>query len=233
MDQEERTAPPTERRRRQAREQGLGPRSQDLSLACRLLGIAAALQFCGSTLFLGLADLISEAFQQELSQHPSAESMVSGLTNSAAGIALNSALFVAWIVGSSIIARLAQVGFRIDVSEMTPDINRISPTTGFQKLLRLENSGLSLIQLVKFLLLISIGCSFVWSHLGQLLSLADEDIADGCRISGSLLLSLTWTLAVVQLAVGAMDYGWQYWKFEQSLKMTPDEVRQEQRSRGS
>jgi flagellar biosynthetic protein FlhB len=227
MDQEDRTAPPTERRRREAREQGRGPRSQDLSLACRLLGVAAAIQFCGANFVLGLAELLSNAFQRPLVNSLSSESAVAGFMESAATVALNLALFVSWIVASGLLARLAQVGFRLDFAEIAPDWERISPTIGFSKLLRLENVSLSVINVAKFLLLVSIGGWFVWSHLGHLLALSEEDVVDGSRLAGTLLISLAWQLAIAQMAIGAFDYGWQYWKFEQSLTMTPEEVRQE------
>jgi flagellar biosynthetic protein FlhB len=232
MDQEERTAPPTERRRRQAREQGLGPRSQDLSLACRLVGVALALQFAGSSLVTSLANVVSDGFLQQPEMIVSPDVAVGRLFSAVSAITLNLMLFIGWILGTSLLARLAQVGFRFDVSGVTPDMHRISPATGLQKLLRFENGGMALINLIKFLLLISIGCSYVWSHQGQLLALAEEDIADSCRVGAGLLLPLTWLLAVTQLTIGAADYGWQYWKFEQSLKMSPEEVRQEERSGG-
>jgi flagellar biosynthetic protein FlhB len=232
MDQEERTAPPTERRRRQAREQGLGPRSQDLSLACRLVGVALALQFAGSSLATSLSNVVSAGFLQPPEMAISPDVVVDRVFSAVSTVTLNVVLFMSWILGTSLIARLAQVGFRFDVSEVTPDMHRIAPATGLQKLLRFENGASSLINLVKFLLLTGIGCSYVWSHLGQLLALAEEDISDGYRIGGGLLLSLTWLLAGTQLVIGAADYGWQYWKFEQSLWMTAEEVRQEERSGG-
>lgn len=232
MDQEERTAPPTERRRRQAREQGLGPRSQDLSLACRLIGVALAIQFNGSSLVTSLMNVASDGLLQTPEMTLAPDVAVDRLFGAVSAVALNLMLFMTWILGTSFIARLAQVGFRFDASEVTPDMHRVSPATGLQKMLRFENGWLSLINLAKFLLLIGIGCGYVWSHLGQLLELAEDDIVDGCRIGGALLAALTWLLAITQLTIGAADYGWQYWKFEQSLKMTPEEVRQEGRSGG-
>lgn len=228
MSQDDRTAPPTERRRRQAREQGIGPRSQDLCVGCRLVGIAAALQFSGANLLLGLAQLLTDSLQRPLNNGLSTESAVSNLSDAAAMVAVNLAQFVAWILVSGVVARLAQVGFRIDFSEVTPDFERINPATRLQQVLTIDNGIRALFQLLKYLLLIGIGGWFIWSRLGQFSVLAETDLADGCQFWGLVLLSLTWQLAFIQLAIGLVDFGWQYWKFEQSLKMTQEEVRQEQ-----
>ncbi|MDB5388800.1 MAG: flagellar biosynthetic protein FlhB [Planctomycetaceae bacterium] len=227
MESDDRTAPPTERRRRQAREQGLGPRSQDLGLACRLIGIAAALQFCGSSLVIAIADMLLVSFTQPIGNRLSQETALASFFNVAASVATQLALFVSWILVSSVIARLVQVGFRVDFSDVIPDFKRISPTSGMHKLLQMENGYLALINGGKFLLLLGAGSWFVWSHLGQLAALLEEDVSDGCRLSGSMLLALTWQLALVQLLIGVLDYGWRYWKFEQSLKMTLEELKQE------
>lgn len=234
MDQEDRTEPPTERRRSEAREQGLGPRSNDFSLACRLIGIAAALQYCGPNLVLGLANLLSESFSHNpLESTISVEYATSRMTSAAAAVSLNFAAFAGLILGSGLVARLAQVGFRLDFSEVTPDLTRLHPGTGLQKMFRLENGLFSLVSTTKFLLWLGIGCAFLWTHIGQLTALMDEEIATACRMNGSMLLSLIWKLAIAQLAIGCLDYGWQYWKFEQSLKMTQEEVRHERRSSAS
>jgi flagellar biosynthetic protein FlhB len=227
MEQDERTLAPTERRRRQAREQGRGPRSHDLSLACRMLGVAAGLQFCGSKMILGLAELMTVAFQTPIMMRPSIDSVTALILNSVMSVALNLAGLFAWIVGAGLVGRLVQVGFRLDFAEVNFDAHRMNPLDGLGKIFRPRNTLLSLGNFVKFTALISVGGWYFWSQLEQLLALPDEEIASSCVVIGKMVLNLAWFLAVVQLIAGCVDYGWQYWKFEQSLRMTPEELRSE------
>ena len=79
LDIDDRTEQPTARRRRQAREQGLGPRSVDFSTACRLLGVAVAIQFFGSSLITELSRYLTDVLQRPLVAAMTPAASVSGL----------------------------------------------------------------------------------------------------------------------------------------------------------
>jgi len=227
MDHEDRTAPPSERRRRQAREQGLGPLSTDLCLGVRMLGIAAGLHWFGSTLVRQLGELMCTALQSPVIETMTIDAWTSQFASSVLVLAASVAGLLGTITGAGLLARLIQVGFRINAGEVIPDIQRISPSLGIHRMLRWENVTVACVAFLKFTLIATVGGWFVCSRLDQLQGLAEYETSALCITVGQILLSLLGTLAIVQSALGCLDYAWQYWKFEQSLKMTPQELRDE------
>ena len=67
----------------------------------------------------------------------------------------------------------------------------------------------------------------------SLMLLAESDVATIGEEVGSSIVTLAWQLAGVALFFGLADYGLQVWKFEQSLKMSPEEVREEARQQAA
>src|SRR4051812_32090631 len=109
---DDKTEQPTERRRRRAREDGLGPRSADLSVACRLLGVAVALQFFAGPLFVELAKSVTESLQRPLLAEVTADSVVSTTWDTLVRVALPFLGGWACIWAGSLTAHALQVGWR-------------------------------------------------------------------------------------------------------------------------
>ena len=57
----------------------------------------------------------------------------------------------------------------------------------------------------------------------------DVDTAAFCRQTGTWLVSLAFQMALGLVVLAGLDYGFQLWKFEQDIKMTKQEVRDELR----
>ena len=226
MDPEDRTALPTERRRRQAREKGLGPRSSELSHGFRALAIAAGLQFFGPVLVAGLLDGVSQSFQPA-KQAVTIDEYVTSISSSASTAGWSLIGFWALITGSAIASRMVQVGVYINPAELIPDLLRLNPATGVFKMFSWNNLTLTASHVVKLTLYLGLTGWYLWNNHGTLLALMEEELAEGSVRFGTLVVSLFWAFAGLQLVLGCLDFGWQYWKFEQSLKMTPDEVRDE------
>ncbi|MDB5336872.1 MAG: flagellar biosynthetic protein FlhB, partial [Planctomycetaceae bacterium] len=129
-------------------------------------------------------------------------------------------------------AHFLQVGFRFQVQDVLPDFSRLSLTQGFAKLWRIENVSQAGWGFVKYVAMVGLGGWYLWSNLGRLSALSECDLATGAHIIGNCFVTLAWLLAAVFLMFGLCDYGYQLWKFEQSLKMSPAELREELRNEG-
>lgn len=229
LDIEDKTEQPTARRRREAREQGLGPRSADFSTACRFVGVAAALQFCASNLVVELSRHLTEALQQPGGRELTPASFVSQAWEAIGRMGLAGLGMVGCLWISCLAAHFLQVGLRFNLTDVMPDLSRLSPARGIGKLLRLESACQAGWGLVKFAAVLSFGGWHLWSQLGRLSALTDNDVSTIAQMVGGGLVLLAWQLAALFLTFGLADYGWRYWKFEQSLKMSPAELREELR----
>jgi len=70
---------------------------------------------------------------------------------------------------------------------------------------------------------------FVKGRTPEFLHAIDLDILGFCRQLGNWLVALAFQLSLGLFVLAAFDYGFQLWKFEQDIKMTKQEVRDEMR----
>ncbi len=232
LDVEDKTERPTERRRRQAREEGLGPRSPDLTTACRLLGIAAAMHFFGARLILELSQFLTDSLKTPFASELTSDMVVSYAWNAILRLALPAVGCCGCLWGCCLAGHFLQVGFRFQIQDVLPDFSRLSPERGLSRLWRLENVSQAMWGLIKYATIVTFGGWYLWSTLGRLSMLSESDLGTIAQVAGQSLVTLAWLLAAVFLLFGLGDYGYQIWKFEQSLKMSPAELREEARNDG-
>ncbi len=227
IDIEDKTEQPTERRRRLAREEGLGPRSAAFTVSCRLLGVAIALQLFGSRLVQDCARVMTESLQKPLAVQLTVSLITSRGWDAVVHIGGSALGCGACVLVAGLAAQWFQVGFRFQTAELLPDASRLSPSRGLSKLWNFDNLVQAVLALIKYLAVLAFGGWYIWSSLGRAVSLADSDVGTIAQMIGSSTVTLAWQLAGLFLIFGLADYGYQFWKFEQSLKMTPAEIREE------
>jgi flagellar biosynthetic protein FlhB len=141
---------------------------------------------------------------------------------------LKTALPVMMIIAIiSLAANLLQVGFVFSFEPLMPQLDRINPISGFQRLFSLR----SLVELVKSLCKIAIIGYFVYRFIAreivQVPQLISADLADSLRVSSGLIVDLALEIGAVILVLAALDYFYQWWEHTKSLKMSKQEVKEE------
>jgi flagellar biosynthetic protein FlhB len=126
-----------------------------------------------------------------------------------------------------------QVGFRISTKSLTPDFTRIDPLKGMTKLVSIKSG----VELIKSVLKVGIVAWVMWSFLSaEYPSLVD--LAGMAPIAAGLaIFDLCWRLlaraTTAILIIAILDYLYQKIQFEQTLRMTKQEIKEEyKRSEG-
>jgi len=224
---QERTERATPRKREQAREKGQVARSADVSSVCVLLAGVLALYFFSHHLYRGLAAVIRSG----LSFDRITEFSSAGCLQLCSTVLLRFLVMLLPVMGAVFLAALAanliQVGFHLSGQALAPRLDKLSVSKGFGRLFSLR----SLVELVKSLLKLGIvgGVAYlaVKGQSAGLLSLYDmSPNAITAFILGAALKLFLW-VGLIMALVAALDYGFQRWKFEQELKMTKQEVKEE------
>lgn len=223
----ERTQPPTPRRRQEARRRGQTARSADLSLAAVVLGGAVALSLAArwtvrDVQALGRAFWGGQLWGEELSFELLRLAALQGLA-AMRGVALV-AVLVAAVAAAS---QLAQVGFLVSGYPLVPQLARLNPLAGLQRLFSLR----SVVELLKGLAKAAAVAWAGWGVVSQVVAsgerlVAMEPLAAAAWVASLAqqeLLRMGWVL----LIVGAADYAYQRWEYEQSLRMSREEVKDE------
>jgi flagellar biosynthetic protein FlhB len=226
---EDRTQPPSKRRRQLAREQGQVAHSPELTAAAGWLAAVVALGFCGGGLASGLAGLMRGALS---------EWDPGGMPADAAGLAARVrgvAWALAWPLGVILAAFAAgataahqlQVRGLWSSHLILPDPIRLwTPGRGPGPTARAGRAGWAALKAVVFL------AALVWvirAGWGEVLRLGSLEKAGLAHEASRSVLRLAGVLAGVLVVLGLADYGLCYWRFESMLRTTPEEQREDRR----
>jgi flagellar biosynthetic protein FlhB len=227
-DQSQKSEQPTSRRLQQARQEGQVAHSRDLTQAAGFALAVAALAWAGEALFAGLQEsmrgLFAEAFRDGLDA-----GRIGALLAGLLGGPLAAAAYLgAALLATALIAHFLQTGFAISPKRLQFDFSKLSPA-GRIATLPAQNVR----EACKALLLFPLFAWACWAvlsqNLGAFLELPNQTPAAAAALVGHSLGSLSGKAAVVLLALGAWDYFRERQKLLRQLRMTKQEVRQEQR----
>lgn len=221
---------PTPHRRQQAREQGHVAKSQDLgSAALLLLGLLSLLILGG-----GLIDFLGQYCRRQLgggawlSADPDFAVAEWNWTLSAlAGTVLP--IFGVLLLGA-VGVNLIQIGFLFLPERVSPDITRLDPIKGLRRLFSLTSAARLAFGIFKILVIAAVAFVSLYDERETILGLSGLAVPE---IALYLLQILFWTtvkIGVALLILALLDYGFQRWKYEQDIRMTPREVREEMKN---
>ncbi len=225
----DKTELPTDRRREEVRERGNVARSVDLNVAVSVLVSAAVLNFFGGDLSLAFADIMKKSLEAPAWTEIDVGRLTAELW-SLAGIVAGALLpALALVVVSAVLVNALQVGFFISTEPLVPNFGRLNPLTGAQRLLSLQSTVRLAGSLFKLIVSCAIVVGFATGRLPDILRTIDNGTAQFCQQLGDWLASLAFQMALGLVTLAGLDYGFQLWKFEQDIKMTKQEIRDEMR----
>jgi flagellar biosynthetic protein FlhB len=126
-----------------------------------------------------------------------------------------------------VVAGLLQTQFLFSLKPLVPDFNRINPIHGITRLFSLS----AVVDLVKALFKTAVIGYIAYSDILSLLpwmpNLMSQNVAVGIAQVASRALGGLQKMGFGLLALGVLDYGYQYWEFRRSLRMTKQEIKEE------
>ncbi len=217
----DRTLPPTERRRREARSRGEVARSPELTSAVTLLAASAVIWWLAPGWANSLAKLMRDSLrtpQTSIVNVPFVTVLTQQIGQLLATILLTAGLVVCV---TALATNIVQTGWIWMPSA-------ILPRWRFRGLLSWERCLESTVWILRLSLLASVVWFFTSSRQSQFLALSLGDPAVMLIQSAQLIGELCIQLAGCLLLLAVMDYGIRFWRHEQGLKMTVEERRREQ-----
>jgi len=225
-DGQEKTEQPTERRRQQAIEEGQILTSKDMVMGAVLL--VAALQFAwmGRSLYFDISAgfrngfLITDAMQRDIPLYMM-------LAERFSSPVITVILFSIPLLLTAIVAQVAFGGFHFVFKNLAFKGNRLSPLSGLSRMFGMN----ALIELGKSILKVAalgvVGFVFLVSILPELLELSSVPIETGAERVGALFISTLLLLIGGIAVIGALDAGIQWWRHNQKMLMSRQEMKEE------
>jgi flagellar biosynthetic protein FlhB len=226
-DKSQRTERPTAKRKKEFREKGKVARSPELGSWASLLVVATLLPRLGSA----AAGRVDSFFHQVIQAmaHPS--------TGAALGVLDAGLLTTAWAAlpilvlctAIGVALSFAQVGLRFTPKALRVDVSRISPVTGLKRIFSVQGSWTLGKTILKFALLALVGYTLLRGLFSSVLGGNTLPLSSTLGSAGSTTETLLRDIGVLALVVAAVDYGFQRRQYQQNLRMTKQEIRDEMR----
>jgi len=224
-----RTEPATPKRRQKARSKGQVAKSREFTTAVCLLASITVLTGLGSVMYQKLAVMMRACLAQSGQGHldPIRAHKIFMNLGQTAFAALAPLMFT--LMAAAVFSNYLQVGRLFSLEIIKPKFPQLNPLSGFQRMF----SGRSLMELGKALIKVTIIGGIVGltlrSELSHLLPLLDQEVGQIVRFVLGVVGTVFWRVGLTLLVLSVLDYLYQKYKYEDSLKMTKSEVKDESR----
>ena len=187
----EKTEPATEKKLKDAREEGKVAKSKELTAAFDLI-----------VLFLVLNNVILQFLLTVLP-------------------------FFAFGVVITILVSIIQVGFKISTKPMAPKLSKFNPINGFKRILSKDSIFELLKSVLKVGIIMYVAYSSVKSHQNDIFILYELPLKQAIVLIGDIIINTGLKISIVYMIVGIADFAYNKHKFNNDMKMTKQEVKDE------
>ena len=225
---QERTEKATPKKREDARRKGQVAVSKEVSSVMILLTSLGIFYFAGSWMFWSMSDLISRVYQNIGTIRIASVADASAFSLEALyrllGVLLPFLLPIA-LVG--IISNVMQIGFKISTEAMALKLTKLNPISGMKRFVSLK----SLVELgksiIKLLFVGGIAYLVVKGDLKEFPYLVQQEVRQIIMLIAKVSFKLFFFVCLAMIVLAVLDYIYQRWQYEQDLKMTKQEVKDE------
>lgn len=227
----EKTEKPTDKRRKEAREEGQVAKSNEITTSISLITAFSTLALFTGYMYKKLREIFNESFR--LSQYVEE-------------FDFNNTVFVSKIIGEffsqvlltvlpfmaigfimAFVTSFLQVGWHPTLKPLKPKFERINPLKGFKRLFSLRVFVELLKSILKVVIISLIIYTTINGEIDYILNLFDHSVEEICVYMMNIIVKIGLKVGVFYVIVAAIDYGYQKYEHEQNLKMTKQEIKEE------
>jgi flagellar biosynthetic protein FlhB len=227
-DGQEKTEAPTERKREKSREEGQVAFSRELPSAALLAAAAVTFAVTGGALLQASEALFADIFRNlVLPEDMTINTLYNLLRTSLATVIVPLIPFGALIIVVGIFSSVLQVGFRLTPKAIAPKFSKLSPAQGLKRIFGTQGLVELLKSMAKLIIIGFIGFMMYRDEMLRINSLAVTSPENVVIYSFETIADITLQMVLALVAIALFDFFYQRWKHEQDLRMTKQEVKDE------
>ena len=229
----EKTEPATAKKLEDARKDGKVVKSKEVTAAFELIVLFLCLKIFISYVgnkFLEVYRYIFGSFDDITTEYRGGLTIqaATGLINTMLGkMALIVLPFFLFGFVITFLVVLIQVGWKVTAKPMEPKLSKFNPISGFKRIFSKDSLFELLKSIVKVVVIALIAYNSIKDEADNLFMLYDLTINQAIGLVGNFIINTGLKIALVYLAVGALDWFYQKHKFNEDMKMTKQEVKDE------
>ena len=223
---QEKTEKPTSKRRKDARKEGNVFQSRDAVTVVMLFGVFYILKLVLPLLYETIRDCMVYFFRAVGTENPLGSSphiyvyMVVAVLKCAMPVLLASVVL-------GIIAHGIQTRFNISFQVLRPKFSKLNPISGIKRMFGIKKLVDLAKNLIKIALLIALLYNLLRTDLDEISRMLDMQIYPSTIRMLEMVFELVLKVCVAFTVVAFFDYLYQRWDYENNLKMTKQEVKDE------
>lgn len=230
---EDRTEKATPKRRSQAKESGGGPKSHDLNSAGVMMAGLVGVMLTAPKMVTATANAMTQIFGEISRPHSVITgSGLHGLMMLAENTLLKTVAPVAGIcVLTGVALNILQTGLRLNPKAVRPRFGVFNPLNGFKNLFSVKslfNLGKDLVKIAIVGGLVALALIPDITHMGAAVGTTPYGLG---ALMSSGVKSIALRATVAYLLIGIVDLVWQRHTFEKSIKMSKQEVKEENKTK--
>lgn len=225
--QQERTERATPKRVKDARERGQVPRSRELSTTLVLLAGAGCLYGAGSFISGHLASHLRASLEFRPGWLDSPGAIVPALGAAVVQAIIDVSPLFAVVFGAAMIAPLALGGWTFSGQALVPDFSRLSPLQGLKRVFGWHGLVELLKALAKCVLVGGVAAAVIYAFMDDAIALGRMPVQGGIAGAAHLVGAAFVWMSAALVVIAAVDIPFQLWDYQQRLKMSRHEIREE------
>ncbi len=227
LSNDDKTEEPTAKKKRDARKQGNVAKSSEVQTAVTLISMLAIIMTMSEYVFKELRAFLigylNYSFKFEMNDL-NLNVLMEGLASTFAKTFLP---IGAIIMSLGVIATLVQTKLLFTTEPLKPKLSKLNPISGLKNMF----SGKAIVQLLKSIVIIAIlfyiGEKYIEQNFRGIMMSSSLHISSLFPTVVTLISDLLKKMVVIVVVIAALDYGYQRYTHNKSLKMTKEEIKEE------
>ena len=228
---QDKTEPATPKKREDARKKGQVAVSREIPSVFILFMTMGVFFFLGGQMFNNLSSLMRDALQNGIHIELQALSAVRILSTILGKLFWVLFPLITAIMLAGIAANLSQFGILFTGKTLVPKLSKLNPLSGMKRLFSLRSLVEVAKALLKILIIGLVAYLTIRRHFGLLPDLMRMEVLDILTFTGRVSLEICFYTCLVLIVLAGLDYAFQRWQYENDLKMTKQEVKEEWKQR--
>lgn len=229
MAMDEKTEKATPKKKRDAREKGHVLKSNDVTSAIILIGMFCVLKLFGSYTIGKTTEMLyyymtNFAVQKEML---SIETATPFFLKATLSIFVVLAPILSFSVLLALVSNYLQVGFMLINKTLKPNFGKLNPIAGMKKMVSLQALAELIKASVKASVIIIIAYNEIKAHFSSYSDFINQNITRSAQQFVDLLENLLLKVGIAIIVIAAADYFYQWWQYNNNLKMSKQEVKDE------
>jgi len=226
----EKTEQPTQKKLEDALKHGQIARSPEVQTVFVLMAGLGALSFAGREMWQQLVGTTMLTLGHLHDTQLTSDSLQGyGVSGFVVLLRCAGPIVLATVLGG-VLAGTIQNRFNTASEALTPDWNKLNPIEGFKRIFSMQMLAPTSLAMAKLIFIFALSYSEIQSILSDPIFTSSVSVGRLAEFLAQTCLRLCFRVTLVLMGIAAADYGYQFWKTAQDLKMTKEEVKEDSKA---